>query len=139
MGEVRIDIEVTNEWDALRLKNGQLDATEVRKATVDALVDTGAVMLLMPQDLIDTLGIERTDRAIVTLANDERIELEVAGPLEVVAAGRRWVTDCLVGPPQCEPLVGQLLLKRLDLIVDPLKQTIHPRPESPYLPSLKMK
>lgn len=139
MGEVRIDVELTNEWDALRLKNGQLPAEEVRKTTVSALVNTGAVMLLMPQDLIDTLGIDRTDRAIVTLANDERIELDVAGPIEVVAAGRRWVTDCLVGPPQCERLVGQLLLERLDLIVDPLKQTVHPRPESPYLPSLKMK
>jgi len=139
MGEVRVDVELTNEWDALRLRNGQIPATEVRRTTVSALVDTGAVMLLMPQDLIDALGIERTDRAIVTLANDERIELDVAGPLGIVAAGRRWVTDCLVGPPQCEPLVGQLLLERLDLIIDPLKRTIHPRPESPYLPSLKMK
>ena len=27
-------------------------------------------------------------------------------------------TDCLVGPPRCEPLLGQVALERLDLIVD---------------------
>lgn len=48
-------------------------------------------------------------------------------------------TDCLIGPPQCEPLIGQLVLERLDLIIDPLKGTITPRPESPYLVSLKLK
>jgi hypothetical protein len=48
-------------------------------------------------------------------------------------------TDCLVGPPRSEPLLGQLILERLDLVLDPAKQTVSPRPESPFLPSLKLK
>ena len=48
-------------------------------------------------------------------------------------------TDCLVGPPGCEPLIGQIVLERLDLIAYSLKQTLTPRPESPYLPTLKLK
>ena len=52
---------------------------------------------------------------------------------------RFMFTDCIVGPPLCEPLIGQIILEALDLIVDPGKQTIGPRPESPYLPLLKMK
>ena len=31
-------------------------------------------------------------------------------------------------PPRCEPLVGQIILERLDLVLDPLKGTITPRP-----------
>jgi hypothetical protein len=78
-------------------------------------------------------------KIIVTLANDEKIELSRARLLSVELANRQMDTDCLVGPPQCEPLIGQLVLERLDLIVDPLKQQVSPRPESPFLPSLKLK
>ena len=48
-------------------------------------------------------------------------------------------TDCLVGPPRCEPVLGQLVLERLDLIADPVKRVVSQRPESPFLPSLKLK
>ena len=106
---------------------------------IDALVDTGAVMTLLPEDLADSLGLERNGKVVVTLANDQKIELPIAQPLNLTINGRSMVTDCLVGPPQCEPLIGQIVLERLDLIVDPFKKTLIPRPESPYLPSLKMK
>ena len=52
---------------------------------------------------------------------------------------RNTKTICLVGPPGCEPLLGQVVLEELDLIVDPLQQQLTPRPESPYLPTLKLK
>lgn len=106
---------------------------------IDALVDTGAVMILLPEDLVDTLGLERNGKVVVALANDQKIELPVALPLSVRIGDRSMVTDCLVGPPQCEALIGQIVLERLDLIIDPLKKTLTSRPESPYLPSLKMK
>ena len=60
-------------------------------------------------------------------------------PLSLTLVGRQMDTDCLVGPPQCEPLVGQIVLERLDLIIDPVKRTVSPRPEPPFLPSLKLK
>ena len=118
---------------------GMLGGKKVRTAAVDAIVDTGAVMILLPQDVVEKLGLAKLGKAIVTLANEEKVELDVAGSVTLTVAGREWTTDCLVGPPQCEPLIGQLVLERLDLIVDPLKRTITPRPESPYLPSLKLK
>jgi hypothetical protein len=76
---------------------------------------------------------------IVTLANEERIELPRARLLSLTLANRQMDTDCLIAPPRCEPLLGQLVLERLDLIVDPLRQTVAPRPESPFLPSVKLK
>ena len=88
---------------------------------------------------VEALGLGKIDRAIVTLANEEKGELDVAGTVSLTLMNRKMKTDCLVGPPQCEPLIGQLVLERLDLILDPLKRTITPRPESPYLPSLKLK
>ena len=48
-------------------------------------------------------------------------------------------TDCVVGPPRCEPLIGQVVLEELDLIADCAQHTLTPRPESPDYPHLKMK
>ena len=120
-------------------QEGRLKKEEMRRVELEALVDTGAVMVLLPQDVVEALGLKKIDKAIVTLANEEKIELDVAGTISLTIANRKMKTDCLVGPPQCEPLIGQIVLERLDLIVDPLKRTISPRPESPYLPSLKLK
>ncbi len=139
MGEIRVKVRIENDHDVFLYKEGKIKKQDIRAVEIDALVDTGAVMILLPQELVETLGLEKIDRAIVSLANDEKIELDVAGTVSLTIGNRRMKTDCLVGPPQCEPLIGQLVLERLDLILDPLKRTITPRPESPYLPSLKLK
>jgi clan AA aspartic protease len=139
MGEIKINLKLENDGDVFLFESGKLRENEIRKLEIEALVDTGAVMLLLPQDLVEVLGLKKTDRAIVSLANDEKIELDIAGTLSLTTHNRRMKTDCLVGPPMSEPLVGQIILERLDLIIDPVKQIVTPRPESPYLPSLKLK
>jgi hypothetical protein len=48
-------------------------------------------------------------------------------------------TDCVVNPPASEPLLGQIILERLDLLVDCKEGKLVPRPESPYMPMLKLK
>jgi predicted aspartyl protease len=96
-------------------------------------------MILLPQDAAEALGLEKVDQVIVSLANDQKIEMDVTNSILPEVGKRRMVTDALIGPPQCEPLIGQLVLERLDLVVDPLNKTLTPRPESPFLPSLKMK
>ena len=47
------------------------------------------------------------------------------------------VTECIVGPPLSEPLIGQVVLERLDLIVDCANQTLTPR--HPDYPLFKLK
>lgn len=48
-------------------------------------------------------------------------------------------TDCIVGPPLSEPLIGQIVLEALDLVTDCTNRTLSPRPESPDSPLLKLK
>jgi clan AA aspartic protease len=139
MGEVRANIVLENQRDRILADAGHLDSSAVRRATLDALVDTGAVMLLLPQDVVEALGLTLDGKIIVTLADDSKIELSRARHLSVAIGDRQMDTDCLVGPPRCEPLLGQLVLARLDLVVDPLRHAVSPRPESPLLPSLKLK
>ncbi len=139
MGEVRAKLLLENGADRALADAGHLDDARVRRIEVDALVDTGAVMTLLPQDVVEALGLPLDGNIIVTLANDEKIELPRARLLSLAIGDRQMDTDCLVGPPRCEPLVGQLVLERLDLIIDPVRRTISPRPESPFLPLVKLK
>ena len=48
-------------------------------------------------------------------------------------------TDCIVGPPLSEPLIGQIVMEALDLVADCTNRTLGPRPESPDSPLLKLK
>ncbi len=135
--EIREKIVVFNEWDEVLEKRGF--TSEVRKVEVEGLVDTGTVMMLIPQDMKEHLGIEDKGKVIAVLADERRIELLKAGTVRVEIAGRSFSTDCLVGPPGCEVLIGHLILEALDLVLDLVKGKMLPRPESPFLPTLKMK
>ena len=63
----------------------------------------------------------------------------MAGVVSVRVAGRNVETNCVVGPPGSEPLLGQIVLEEADLLIDCANQRLIPRPESPYLPTLKLK
>ncbi|MBI4677612.1 MAG: clan AA aspartic protease [Elusimicrobia bacterium] len=139
MGEIRVKVRLDNATDVRIRDRGKAGKQKIRTAEVEAVVDTGAVMILLPQDLVEALGLVKTDRAIVTLANEQKIEMDQAGDILLTVCGRTMTTDCLIGPLGCEPLIGQLVLERLDLLPDPLKHALTPRPESPYLPTLKLK
>lgn len=139
MGEVRARLRLENDRDLFLRETGALGGRPPRSAEVEAVVDTGAVVTLLPQDLVEALGLRVREKTVVLLADDRKVEMDVAEGLRITVAGRTWATDCLVGPPGCAVLLGQLVLERLDLIVDPLKRTVTPRPESPWLPTLNLK
>ena len=139
MGEVRTSVVLENGVDVGLVRRGMLDRSAVRRVETDILVDTGAVNVLLPQDMVEALDLAPLGMAVVTLADDRNVEMPFAGPLVFTTVGRTMITDCLVGPPRCEPLLGQIVLERLDLIVDPGKRRLTVRPESPFLPTLKAK
>lgn len=139
MGEVNVNIELENYGDRVMAARGYLKESEIRRARTRALVDTGAVMLMLPQDLVEELGLEYTRKAIVRYADERKEERNIAGGV-IIKIGKRFMfTDCIVGPPNSEPLIGQIILEGMDLIIEPVEQTLTPRPESPYLPQLKLK
>jgi predicted aspartyl protease len=139
MGEVRATARLRNFLDVGLVVRGQGSDAAIPTSIRDCLVDTGATMVLLPEDEVGKLGLIRGDRVIVTYADDRKEELPTAHGLEIQVLGRTMVTDCVVGPPLCEPLIGQLVLEQLDLIVDCAHRTLTPRPESPNLPLLKLK
>ncbi len=139
MGEVKVPIQLENYNDLVLAQSNHLDESAVRRQQVKALVDTGAVMLMLPQDLVEALGLATLGRVIVTYADERREERDTAGVVRVTVDSRAMETRCVVGPPGSEPLLGQVVLEETDLLVDPTNQRLLPRPDSPFLPTLKMK
>jgi hypothetical protein len=96
-------------------------------------------MCAFPQDLVESLGLRIHGKVIVAYADERREERHVAGVVTVRVGTRSTDVDCVVGPPGSEPLLGQVVLEQLDLLVDCASQKLVARPESPFLPLLKLK
>nr|VFJ87484.1 MAG: hypothetical protein BECKLFY1418B_GA0070995_10073 [Candidatus Kentron sp. LFY]VFJ90646.1 MAG: hypothetical protein BECKLFY1418A_GA0070994_101241 [Candidatus Kentron sp. LFY] len=139
MGQVIADITLENYFDRVLSQEDRLAAEAVRTHETPALVDSGAVMLALPQDVTEKLGLKPVRKVIVTYADERREECEVMAPIYLTVAGRSMVTEAVTGPPLSEALIGQVILEELDLLVDCQRQILTPRPESPIYPSLKMK
>ena len=139
MGEVKVKVELENYGDRELAIHGFLPQDQVRSLAVDVVVDSGAVMLVLPQDLVEALGLRILRKAIVAYADERKVEVDMAGVVSVKVAGRTVETNCLVGPPGSEALLGQTVLEQADLLIDCANQQLITRPGSPYLPTLKVK
>jgi len=139
MGEVKVEVKLENTTDRELVLRGLLTEDQVRTFNIHLIADTGAVMLVLPQDEVEALGLREIRKAVVRYADERKEERPVAGPVTVRVDGRAATVDCIVGPPNSEPLLGHVVLEIMDLLVDPLQQKLVPRPESPFLPELKLK
>ena len=139
MGEIVVSVQLENTVDRDNASDGLRDESTVRRTTVDGVVDTGAVMLVLPEDVVGRLGLRTRREVLVAYANEYRETRQVAGPVTVRIGDRFMNADCIIGPPSSEPLIGQIVLEALDLVADCTNRTLGPRPESPDSPLLKLK
>ena len=139
MGEIVASMELENTVDRDNASDGLRDESTIRRMTVEGVVDTGAVMLMLPENVVSRLGLRMRHRVAVTYADERREIRPVAGPVTVHIGNRVMNTDCIVGPPLSEPLIGQIVLEAMDLVADCTNRTLGPRPESPDRPLLKLK
>ncbi len=102
-------------------------------------MDSGAVLSILPRDIVEYLGVPLLGTVIVTLADERKGEMPKAEGILIRVDGRSTTLPCLVGPPNSEPLLGQVVLEVLDLLVDCAGQRLAPNPASPIYPSLKLK
>ena len=138
MGQIVVDVGLENSGDRELAKAGYLRETEVRRTTVKAVADTGAVMLALPEDVVERLGVEVVGSVACTYADGRQGERPVAGAL-TVHIGDRWMpVNCVVVPAGADALVGQVVMEQLDLVADCVTRTLGPRPESPDRPLLRL-
>ncbi len=139
MGEVRANVTLKNYGGVWATEKGFIPHSEIKKTNLDMLVDTGAVLMYLPEDEVEKLELKPSKKIEVTYADERKEERWVASGIEITIKNRSMVTDCVICPPLCEPLLGQIVLEELDLPVDSAKKKLTPRPKSPNLPLLKLK
>ena len=119
------EIELANLEDVALANRGVISPEEVRRVTIkDALVDTGATRLCLPEPIIEQLGLTpfgnaraRTAAGIV----DRIIYSEVRFTI-LEREGSLPVTNL---PADAPVLVGHMVLEQLDLCLDIRKGLIY--------------
>ncbi len=138
MVEILVDVGLENARDRRLFEAGHLQETDIRRTRVRAVADTGAVMLALPEDVVERLGAQEVGSIACTYADGRQSERPIAGPL-TIHIGDRWTyARCVVIPRGADPLVGQLVTRELDLVADCVTPTLGPRPESPDRPLLRL-
>lgn len=138
MGQVRVTLELANFNDEQNARLGVVLESQVRRASVDALVDTGATQLVLPKAVADQLGLQVLGRVPVRYANEQRAVRDLVGVVTVTLMGRKTRVDAIVEPDKTYALLGQIPLEALDFHVDPKGQRLLPNPDSPDAPLSEM-
>jgi len=126
MGKVIEKVRVTN----------LLDTTKSVK--VEAVIDTGATMIVLPQDIVRKLGLRRIRKVKVRYANNTTESKSIYGVVTLEIKGRTGNFDVLAEAEGAQPLIGQVALEVLDLVVDSRTRTLIPNPASPEMPMVEI-
>ena len=98
---------------------------------VEALVDSGAVHLCIPEHIRLQLGLEEIDNKEVVLADGCRKLVPYAGPVEIHFKNRIGFAGALVFGDQV--LLGAIPMEDMDLVITPSKRKLDVNPLSPNI------
>ncbi len=126
MGHVFADIELSNPR--------QPDLTPMK---VNALVDTGALMLCIPEHVALQLNLQTESVREVSVADGRNVNVPYVGPLKVTF-GKRF---CYVGALVLgdEVLLGAVPMEDMDLVINPSRRELTVDPLSPNIPHARVK
>ena len=130
MGEIRTRVTLENTYDREMVDRGHGLEGEVRRTTVDGIVDT----LVIPEEVANELGLRRRGTRTVVYADERRDQRPVGRGVTIEIGSLTTESECMIGPAGSEVLIGQVVLEALDLIADSTNRTVTPRhPEGPVL------
>lgn len=126
MGHVFANIELSNPR--------QPDLTPMK---VNALVDTGALMLCIPDHVALQLNLQTESMREVSVADGRNVNVPYVGPLKVTF-GKRF---CYVGALVLgdEVLLGAVPMEDMDLVINPSRRELTVDPLSPNIPHARVK
>lgn len=113
----------------IRLRNPRLP--QLAAVEIDALADTGAVHLCIPQHIQLQLQLEAIDRKEVTLADGSGRLVPYVGPIELRYQNRIGFAGALVMGDT--PLLGAIPMEDMDLVVVPKTHEVIVNPASPNI------
>jgi clan AA aspartic protease len=119
MGLVYENITLKNAIDVGACNRGIIGDSQIRQVNVSALVDTGAEMLVINEEVRQELGLEVRGKKGIRLANEAPQICQFTEAVEIHWKDRHFVTQALVLDGLNEVLLGAIPLEGLNVIVDP--------------------
>jgi clan AA aspartic protease len=114
----------------LRLAN---DARpELEEIDAEALVDTGALHLCIPEHIALQLQLRTVEPREVILADGKPHQVPYVSPVRIELLGRHSVCGALV--LGSEVLLGALAMEDMDLVIEPARRKVSVNPRAPNIP-----
>ena len=110
---------------------------DLHSITLQALADTGALMLCIPEHVALQLDLHTESLREVTVADGRSMRVPYVGPVKVTFENRLCFVGALVMGD--EVLLGAVPMEDMDLVLCPSRQTIMVNPESPNMPHARVK
>ncbi len=110
---------------------------ELKPIVVNALADTGALMLCIPEHIALQLDVQTESNREVTVADGRSMKVPYVGPIQVNFENRMCYVGALVMGD--EVLLGAVPMEDMDLLLSPSRQTITVNPNSPNIPHARVK
>lgn len=127
MGRVIVQFELSNNSDIKLMERGYLTPDKIRKVAIQGVVDTGSARLVLPAGVAQQLGLPVTGQATIRYADHRRELRDVVGDAHVQLLGRGGVFSAVVEPARSDALLGRIVMRDLDLVVDGSGQHLEPR------------
>ena len=139
MGLIHAEIELISSDDKALARKGYLTDDQIKSIKVNALVDTGAYMLSINEEIKMQLDLVVVDEQEAELADGTLRKVEIVGPVEVRFENRRTSVDAVVLPYNTEVLLGAIPMEDMDVLIDPRQQRLVVNPAHPYLVKKSLK
>lgn len=137
MGEVKVQVKLSNAFDEEKAEEGKLKPSRVRTVTTEAAVDTGAVRSVLPPHVAKRLGLKPRGERVVELADGRKETVSVVRGVLFEIMDRDAEEEAYVLGD--EVLIGQTVLEVMDLLLDSRRHRLIPNPAHPDQPVNKLK
>ena len=130
VGRFSVELQVANNDDLALARRGVLPPDQVRRQTIMGVVDSGAARLVLPQTIVEQLGLAVGDKIKVRYADGRTAQRREAEGVYLELLGRHGTFTAIIEPKRETALVGAIVLEDLDLLVDCQAQRVVPRDPS---------
>jgi predicted aspartyl protease len=130
VGRFSVDIELANNDDLALVRRGLLPPDQVRRETIQGVVDSGAARLVLPEAVVKRLGVPLGGPVPVKYADNRRVRRKVAEGVFAQLLGRHGIFTAVVEPKRDTALIGAIVLEDLDFLVDCKNSRLVPRDPS---------
>ena len=130
MGVFTVETRITN-WQNRFLPEAEHGAEVV----CEALVDTGAVELALPAELIERLRLMEVGTMRTETADGSHHIYRIMGIAEVEVQGRTCRVQAIELPRGAQPLLGAVPLEEMDWHISPAEMRLVANPRSPDAPT----